>query len=304
MKSWSLNIRGKVVEFRRPAVMAIINATPDSFYSGARHADSAAIERAISEGADIVDLGAYSSRPGAPEVSAEEEWARLSKALKALRALNSDIPVSVDTFRAEIARRALAEGADMVNDISGGMLDPQMDAVVAQARAPYIIMHLRGTPATMQQLTDYPLGVTAEVLSFFARRVSELQELGINDIILDPGFGFAKTTEQNYELLRKLPLIKDTLRRPILAGLSRKSMLYRPMGLTPEEALPATCAANLAALQGGAAILRVHDVAAARQVVAFHELFAQAEGLNKYEVLHDIGRSAPLGGVHQQPENN
>lgn len=298
MKTWGINIRGRLVEFRRPAVMAIVNATPDSFYSGARHGDAAAIERALAEGADIIDLGAYSSRPGAAEVSSEEEWARLSRVLKEVRRIDADILVSVDTFRAEVARRALAEGADMVNDISGGMMDLQMDSVVAATRAPYIIMHMRGTPATMQTLTEYADGVTAAVLSFFARRVYELQERGINDIILDPGFGFAKTAEQNYELLRKMPLIKDTLQRPVLAGLSRKSMLYKPMDLTPEEVLPATCAANFAALQGGASILRVHDVAAARQVVNFYELFAQAEGLNKYEVLHDpCGRNA--GGVHQ-----
>lgn len=300
---WSINIRGRLVEFRRPAVMAIINATPDSFYSGARHGGAPAIERALADGADIIDLGAYSTRPGAAEVSLEEEWKRLSRVLQEVRRMSSDIPVSVDTFRSEIARRALAEGADMVNDISGGMLDPEMTSVVAEAKAPYIIMHMRGTPATMQTLTEYKDGVTAAVLSFFAQRVNELQERGVNDIILDPGFGFAKTVEQNYELLRKMPLIKDTLQRPILAGLSRKSMLYKPMELTPEEALPATCAANLAALQGGADILRVHDVAAARQVVAFHELFAKAAGLNKYEVLrHPHGRN--VGGMHPLAEND
>lgn len=274
---FSLNIRGRVVEFKRPAVLAIINVTPDSFYAGARNGDTPAIERALAEGADIIDLGACSTRPGAESVSATEEWRRLKPALDAVRRLSADIPVSIDTFRAEVARRALAEGADIVNDISGGMLDADMDSVVAEARAPYIIMHMRGTPETMQSLTDYSDagGVVADVMTFLGRRIGELSAMGINDIIVDPGFGFAKTAHQNYELLSRLPLVVQTLGRPLLAGLSRKSMFYRPMGLTPADVLPATCAANLAALQAGAAILRVHDVAAARQIV---EVFGNLEG--------------------------
>lgn len=267
--NFSLNLRGRCATFARPAVMAIINATPDSFYSGARNAGTAEIERALAEGADMIDIGAYSSRPGAPDVAPDEEWARLSAALSAVRRLSADIPVSVDTFRAETARRALAEGADIVNDISGGLLDPKMDDVVADSRAPYIIMHMRGTPATMQQLTDYAAsgGVTADVLTFLARRIDSLRRRGVTDIIADPGFGFAKTTEQNYELLRDLPLLTEALRCPVLVGVSRKSMFYKPLGLTPADVLPATCAAHYAALRAGAAILRVHDVGAARQLV-------------------------------------
>lgn len=266
---FSLNLRGRVVEFDRPAVMAIINVTPDSFYPGARNGDEAAVARALEQGADILDIGAYSTRPGAAEVDVEEEWRRLKPALQAARRQGGDIAVSVDTFRAEIARRAIADGADIINDISGGMVDRGMDEVIAESGAPYIIMHTRGTPATMQSLTDYSAagGVTAAVIGFLARRIDELAAKGVKDIIVDPGFGFAKTVEQNYELLRNLAMVIDTLRRPLLAGLSRKSMFYRPAGLTPADVLPATCGANLAALQAGASILRVHDVAAARQIV-------------------------------------
>ena len=265
---FSLNLKGRLVEFERPAIMAIINATEDSFFAGARNAGSAEIERALNEGADIIDIGACSTRPGAVPVGVEEEWHRLRNALAAVRQLDADIPVSVDTFRAEIARRALNEGADIVNDISGGMMDSAMDSVVAAAGAPYVIMHMRGTSQTMQSLTDYSDegGVTAAVIAFLARRISELESMGVKDIIIDPGFGFAKTVEQNYRLLSDLSVIDSALQRPMLVGLSRKSMFYKPMGLTPDDVLPATCAANLLALQNGASILRVHDVAAARQV--------------------------------------
>ena len=269
---FSLNLRGRMVEFGRPAVMAIINATPDSFYSGARNAGERSVGEALEQGADMLDLGAYSSRPGAPEVDPEEEWHRLKPVLAAARRLGGDIPVSIDTFRAEIARRALDEGADIINDISGGMMDEAIDDVIVGYGVPFIIMHMRGTPATMQSLTDYSAqgGVTADVITFLARRIAELSAKGVNDIIVDPGFGFAKTVDQNYELLRDLPLVIDTLQRPMLVGLSRKSMFYKPAGLTPADVLPATCGANLAALQAGAAILRVHDVGAARQIVDLH----------------------------------
>lgn len=264
-----LNLRRRLVEFESPAVMAIINATPDSFYSGGRNASVRSVEAALADGADILDIGACSTRPGAESVAVKEEWERLREVLTAARRLSADIPISVDTFRAEIARRALAEGADMVNDISGGTLDPEMAAVVAESGAPYVVMHMRGTPETMHDLTDYSAGggVTAAVIGFLARKVAELEALGIKDVIIDPGFGFAKTIDQNYRLLKDLPLIAATIGRPMLVGLSRKSMFYKPMGLTPEDVLPATCAANLSALQGGAAILRVHDVGAARQVI-------------------------------------
>ena len=275
---FSLNLRGRLVEFARPAVMAIINATDDSFYAASRaagHADiSRRAESAIGAGADIIDLGAYSSRPGAPDIAPAEETARLTEAVRAVRAVSADIPVSVDTFRTSAARAALDEGADIVNDISGGMADPEMDALIAGANIPYIIMHMRGTPQTMSNLTDYSAegSVSAAVMTFFARRISELSAKGADQIILDPGFGFAKSAEQNWELMRELPLICATFSQPVLAGLSRKSMLYRPLKKLPEDVLPATCAANLLAVQAGAKILRVHDVEAARQVIGISDL--------------------------------
>lgn len=270
---FSLNLRGRMAEYDRPAVMAILNATPDSFYSAARGAGAEHIARVLAEGADMIDIGGCSTRPGAEEVGAEEEWSRIRPVLAEVRRRNADIPVSIDTFRAEVARRALAEGADIINDVSAGMFDADMARLIASTRAPYVIMHMRGTPATMQQLTDYSArgGVVADVITNLAARIAELSALGVNDIIVDPGFGFAKTVEQNRELLDALPLLVDTLQRPLLAGLSRKSMFYKPLGLTPADVLPATCAANLLAIRGGASILRVHDVAAARQIV---DLFA------------------------------
>lgn len=266
---FSLNLKGRLVEFEHPAVMAIINATPDSFYSGGRNATLRDVENALAEGADILDIGAYSTRPGAADVDVENEWMRLHKVLTAVRKLNTEIPISVDTFRAEIARRALVEGADMVNDISGGTMDPNMLDVVAESGVPYVVMHMRGTPETMQSLIDYADegGVVTAVINRLASSVAQLESMGVKDVIVDPGFGFAKTVEQNYALLKNLPLIASAVKRPLLAGLSRKSMFYKPMGLTPDDVLPATCAANLLALQGGASILRVHDVSAARQVI-------------------------------------
>lgn len=260
MKRFSLNIRGRLVEFSRPAVMAIINATPDSFYSGARNGGARQIESALADGADILDIGGCSTRPGAPFASADEEWARLEPVLKIARNMTVK-PISVDTFRADIARRALGAGADIINDISGGTLDPGMDEVIAAARVPYVLTH-------MQHVEE---GVAADVMTFLARRISRLEAMGVNDIIVDPGFGFGKDVQQNYQLLRELPLLIKTLRRPMLVGLSRKSMLYKPMGLAPADVLPATCGANLLALQAGAGILRVHDVAAARQIVSLFE---------------------------------
>lgn len=270
---FSLNLNGRLVEFSQPAIMAIINATPDSFYSASRAetADevSRRAEKALTEGADIIDLGAYSSRPGAADVTAEEEERRMVAAVRAVRKVSREVPVSVDTFRARVANAALAEGADIVNDISGGTLDPAMDALIARHNTPYIIMHMRGTPATMTELTDYSAegSVTAAVMRFLARRVSELAAQGADQVIIDPGFGFAKTAEQNWELMRELPLIRESFPQPLLVGISRKSMLYKPLGVTMDDALPATCYANTLALQAGADILRVHDVEAARQIV-------------------------------------
>ena len=271
MKPFSLNIRGRLLSYDRPAVMAIINATPDSFYAGSHNGSADEISerarQAISEGADIIDIGAYSSRPGADEVSADEELRRLSFALESVRTVDSDIPVSVDTFRADVARRCICDlGVDIVNDISGGDLDPAMFETVAELRVPYILMHMRGTPATMQSLTDYPDGVTAGVIAELAPKLERLSLLGVSDVIVDPGFGFAKTMEQNYRLLHDLEAF-EMLGRPVLVGISRKSMLTRFLGITADEALNATTVINTAAIERGAAVLRVHDVRAARQAV-------------------------------------
>ena len=271
MKPFSLNIRGRLIDFVRPAVMAIINATPDSFYAASRSetADqiAEATRRAVGEGADIIDLGAYSSRPGADDVSAAVELDRLAHGLEAVRKVAPSIPVSIDTFRAEIAKRCVSEfGADIVNDISGGDMDHEMFDTVASLNVPYVLMHMRGTPASMQTLTEYPAGVTAGVIAELAPKLERLELLGVNDVIIDPGFGFAKTLEQNYRLLRDLEAF-EMLGRPVLVGMSRKSMSTRLLNITSEEALNATTVLNTVAIQHGAAILRVHDVKAAREAV-------------------------------------
>lgn len=258
--------------FERPAVMAIVNATPDSFYSGSRtpgaEAVAVRVRQALAEGADMIDLGAYSSRPGCDDITPEEETRRLLEAIHAIREVSADVPLSIDTFRAEVARKALDAGADIINDISGGTLDPDMGPLIAESNVPYILMHMRGTPQTMLHLTDYgEEGVTAAVMRFLAERTQQLQDAGATQLIIDPGFGFAKTAEQNWRLLADLPLLRESFPQPLLVGISRKSMFYRPLGLTPEDVLPATCMGNVMALQGGADILRVHDVGPARQIV-------------------------------------
>ncbi|MDE7426218.1 MAG: dihydropteroate synthase [Muribaculaceae bacterium] len=276
MRPFSLNIRGKLISYEEPVVMGIINATPDSFYAGSRHCGSEDIARTAlrmaTEGAAMLDLGAYSSRPGAEDVSPREEWERLQPAIKAIKEVCPDIPLSVDTFRAEVAVRAIEAGADIVNDISGGKLDPEMVPAVAQLQVPYIIMHMRGTPQTMQKFTDYGTrGVSATVIEELSRRVEDLAQAGVADIIVDPGFGFAKTTEQNFELMQNLEAF-SLLERPVLTGISRKSMITRTLDIDASEALNGTTVLNTVALMRGAAILRVHDVQAARQAVLLTSL--------------------------------
>ena len=253
--------------------MGIINATPDSFYSGSRTADSRAVaERArmmLDQGVDMLDLGAYSSRPGAADVSAADEGDRLHMALEAIRSVSADVPVSVDTFRADVAEKAVTEwGADIINDISGGTLDPDMFETVARLHVPYILMHMRGTPADMQQHCSYA-DVTADVAADLSAKLHRLSVLGVNDVIIDPGFGFSKTLEQNYRMLRELDTF-GLLGRPVLAGVSRKSMITRLLGIDSEDALNGTTAVNTLALDRGASILRVHDVQAARQAVEIY----------------------------------
>lgn len=254
-------------------VMAIVNLTPDSFYASSRHSSydvvRESVERAVREGATIIDLGGYSSRPGADEVSVDEEWRRVEMGLKAVRDAEVGVVVSIDTFRSEIVRRAYeGYGPFIVNDISAGEADCAMIATVAELGLPYVAMHMRGTPETMQSLTDYEAGVTGGVVEYFRERVKVLESAGIarDNIILDPGFGFAKTVEQNYELLAGLKELR-ALGYPLLIGVSRKSMIYRALGITPQEALPGSLALAWEALRSGEAIVRVHDVAATHQVV-------------------------------------
>ncbi|MDE6008944.1 MAG: dihydropteroate synthase [Muribaculaceae bacterium] len=266
----TINIRGRLMDFRQPKVMGILNTTPDSFYSGSRTpGDSEILGRVLQfkeDKADIIDIGGYSTRPGADDVSAEEEYSRLARALEIVKREWEEVPVSVDTFRASVARRCVEEwGVDIINDIGGGTLDPDMWETVAELRVVYVLMHTRGTPADMQNFTDYA-DVTAEVIEDLSKKVYELRGLGVNDIIIDPGFGFAKTAAQNFRLLNELgEFCKMGL--PVLAGLSRKSMIWRSLDLTPEESYEGTIALDAIAIDRGADIVRVHDVKAARQTV-------------------------------------
>ena len=251
--------------------MGILNVTPDSFYSASRTPGNEEIatrvRQLVSQGADIIDIGGYSSRPGADDVTAQEEYARLKRGIEAVKAIAPEMIISIDTFRADVARRCVIDdGADIINDISGGDLDPCMHATVAQLHTPYVMMHTRSTPATMQQHCDYPHGVTADVIASMGQKIDHLRQLGVCDIIVDPGFGFAKTLEQNYELLNNLEEF-HLLGLPLLVGISRKSMIYRLLGTTPEESLNGTTVLNTAALLHGCHILRVHDVAQAVEAV-------------------------------------
>lgn len=277
---FTLNIRARLVTFDRPAVMGILNVTPDSFFSGSRAMSAYDIERRVetmlTQGVDIIDIGACSTRPGAEPVADDEEAARLSHGMEIVRRLAPDIPVSVDTFRASVARRAVTTmGCDIVNDISGGTLDDNMVATVADLHCPYILMHMRGTPATMQTLTEYGDDVTATVISELQRQVRRFEQAGVADIIIDPGFGFAKTVDQNYAVMAGLRRFA-IFGRPVLVGISRKSMITKALSIRADEALEATTALNAYALDRGADILRVHDVAAARQAVDIHVRIASA----------------------------
>lgn len=270
MNSKTINIKGQLLSLDEPQVMGILNVTPDSFYAGSRKQTEAAIidriETILREGASIIDVGGYSSRPDAAEVSETEEMQRLEMALQPLLQHYPDVVVSVDTFRSSVARQCVEKyGVAMINDISGGELDERMFDTVAQLRVPYIMMHMRGTPQTMQQQTDYE-DVTADLLKYFSLKLERLFRLGLNDVILDPGFGFSKTLEQNYELMRHLSDFR-IFGLPLLVGVSRKSMIYKLLGTTPEESLNGTTVLHTYALLQGADILRVHDVRAAKEAI-------------------------------------
>lgn len=267
---YALNVGGKLLDLSQPQVMGILNVTPDSFYSASRkNTEQEVADRIIAilaEGGSMIDIGAYSSRPGADDITAEEEMGRLRSALRILRNIAADAVVSVDTFRADVARMCVEEyGVQIINDISGGELDARMFETVASLGVPYILMHMKGNPQTMQQQPHYD-DLLSEMLRYFGTKVQQLHELGVKDIILDPGFGFAKTLEHNYELMNRLQDLR-VLQLPVLVGVSRKSMIYRLLGLTPEEALNGTSVLNTLALLKGASILRVHDVKEAVEVV-------------------------------------
>lgn len=264
----TLNLRGRLLELREPQIMGILNVTPDSFYSDSRTPDEAHITERVremmDEGADMIDVGGYSSRPGADDVTPEEEMDRLRRGLRIVRKLYPEVPVSVDTFRADVARMCIEEeGADIINDISGGMMDRQMFRTVARLGVPYILMHMQGTPDTMQVAPHYD-NLRREVMLYFAERIDRLCQMGAKDIIVDPGFGFGKTLEHNYELMNHLEDFA-VFNLPLLVGISRKSMIYKLTGGTPQTSLNGTTVLNTISLVKGAHILRVHDVKAAAE---------------------------------------
>lgn len=276
-----LSPHGRLLDLRRPQVMGILNLTPDSFFSGSRVSSEkdllARAEAMLHAGAAMLDLGAYSTRPGAADIPEPEESRRLLPAIEALRREFPQAFISADTFRAGVAEAAVQAGADLVNDVGGGTLDAAMFATVGRLRVPYVLMHLRGTPQTMTQLTDYEDDIVLELLRYFRDLLAQLRAAGVVDVLLDPGFGFAKTAAQSHELLRRLPELR-LLGLPLLAGLSRKRMVYGPLGLGPEAALNGTTALHMVALQGGARLLRAHDVAEARQTIdLFSYTFPGAE---------------------------
>jgi len=267
---YTINVGGKLMDLSEPQVMGILNVTPDSFYSASRKNSEQEIADRVSailtEGGSMIDIGAYSSRPGADNVSTEEEMNRLRGGLQILRNIAPDAVVSVDTFRADVAKMCVEEyGVQIINDISGGELDNRMFDTVAALGVPYILMHMKGNPQTMQLEPHYD-DLLTEMLRYFGTKVQQLHELGVKDVILDPGFGFAKTLEHNYELMNRLQDLQ-VLELPMLVGISRKSMVYRLLGNTPEEALNGTSVLNTLALLKGASILRVHDVKEATEVV-------------------------------------
>ncbi len=277
----TLNCRGNLVDLTRRHAMAILNLTPDSFYDGGRLKSDEEllrlVETDLEAGATFLDLGGYSSRPGATDVCEATEMARVIPAIATVKREFPEALISIDTFHSTIAEKAVQAGACLINDISGGSRDEDMFQTVAKLQVPYIAMHMRGTPQTMQSLTEYK-DLLQEINLYFSGRVNRLNALGVNDIILDPGFGFAKTTAQNYFLLKNLPLLYHS-ELPILVGVSRKSMVYKPLHACADRALNATTAVHILALQQGASILRVHDVREAREAIKIFEVFESSSSL-------------------------
>lgn len=270
----TINCKGQLISFEIPKVMGILNLTPNSFFDGGQYKSESEIlsrvEKMLDEGADFIDVGAYSSKPSAAFVTEKEELERLLPTVRLLLKHFPDILLSIDTFRSQVAKAAIESGAAIINDISAGHLDEKMLETVGQLKVPYIMMHMRGTPKTMQSLTQYN-DIVKEMLLYFSERIAAARSFGINDLIVDPGFGFAKTVEQNFEVLQKMDLF-NILDLPVLAGISRKSMVYKSLQNTPEEALNGTTVLNTIALTKGAKILRVHDVKEALECVKLYGL--------------------------------
>ncbi|WP_458629041.1 dihydropteroate synthase [Winogradskyella sp. PC D3.3] len=271
----NINCKGKLINLSTPKVMGILNVTPDSFFDGGQYNDETAIlnqvETMLSHGATFIDIGGYSSRPNADDVSDIEELNRVIPVIKLILKHFPNALISVDTFRSHVAKKSIEAGAALINDISAGKLDKNMLSTVGKLGVPYIMMHMKGTPKTMQQQTDYK-DLTKEVIAYFAERIAAAHQEKINDIIIDPGYGFAKTVDQNFELLNQLELLQLT-DQPILAGISRKSMIYKTLNLTSKKALNGTTALHMVALQKGAKILRAHDVKEAIECVTlFNQL--------------------------------
>ncbi|CAM3447520.1 dihydropteroate synthase [Aequorivita lipolytica] len=276
----TLNCHGKLIDLSVPKVMGIINVTPDSFYDGGKTFTEKEIlkqaEKMLSEGATFLDIGGYSTRPGADEISESEETRRVVEAIEIILKIFSEALISVDSFRSKVAKKAVEAGAAMVNDVSGGTLDAEMYKTVAKLKVPYILMHMRGTPKTMAKLNDY-MNVTIEVLKNLSEKIALARAEGIDDIIVDPGFGFAKTREQSFQILNNLELFQN-LDIPVLVGVSRKSMIYTTLEISSEDALNGTTALNTISLLKGASILRVHDV---KEAVECVKLFESLKNITK-----------------------
>lgn len=270
----TLNLRGQLFTLDAPKVMGILNVTPDSFYAGSRVTTATElVDRAgkmVEEGVHFFDIGGYSTRPGASPIGEQEEAARVLPAIGALAKHFPNTPISVDTFRAAVARQAVEAGAAMINDVTGGAGDVEMISTVASLNVPYILMHMRGTPETMASMTNYD-NLLKDITGYFQEKLNHLREVGITDVILDPGFGFAKNAEQNFELLQHLPWFQAMFGLPILVGLSRKSMIWRTLNTTAENAMNGTTGLHMLALQQGASLLRVHDVKEAIECIALYQ---------------------------------
>ena len=270
----TINCKGELIDLSSPKVMGILNITPDSFYDGGKHKNESEVlkhvEQMLNEGATFIDVGAYSSRPNAEHISETDELNRILPIVNLILRAFPEVILSIDTFRSEVAQKCIEAGAAIINDISAGKLDSNMLKTIAKLQVPYIMMHMRGNPKTMQKLTDYD-DLLKDISYYFSERIAAANASGINDVIIDPGFGFAKTLEQNFELLNKLELF-NSIEKPLLVGVSRKSMIYKPLKTSAKEALNGTSVLNTVALQKGASILRVHDVKEAIECIKLVEL--------------------------------